>query len=417
MKKKYKVGFFPILYILFFAVWQYSVNDMATSTNAYQEQGNRTAVYIYLIAILLLLFAYVVLKRYIRLFVPSKVILLMTLWIALDNLLLGNLTNGNQWSCLTHIGLSAWWFLALQFGYQFTRDDGQDNQREKQLVFFLLVMLCYYSYQFVKVFIDSNSASDETTVLNLIYRVIVFLPILYLLENKRLRNFFVLAVVLMTVMSMKRGAIVIVPLMLFPLVREEWRQKKDWLGKLAAILGLILLAVIGFQVVDRLTNGFLSYRFSPEQLLYGSSRSEKYAAALQEISQRGIASLMLGVGSAKRAGIHNEILEFLYTFGVVGLVMYLALIGSMLARCLSLYKRRSAYASKYLSALLFIVVVGVYSGVYFTHSTFYIMLYLGILEGKIEKGDSIHEQNRRDYNPSGGQLRGDAASRGTQPGD
>ena len=139
-----------------------------------------------------------------------------------------------------------------------------------------------------------------------------------------------------------------------------------------------------------MTGGFLAERFSWESLTDGSSRSDKYAAAIDAISQRNFLQFMVGIGSGPRPGVHNEILEFLYTFGFVGLCTYAAMFVSMLRRLWFLYKEKSRYAAVYGMIFVFIFMVGLYSGVCFTHSTFYIMLTLGIVERKIAEERSLH---------------------------
>ena len=135
MIKKPQGKFFPFLYILMFAIVLYSVNDMSTSTNAYQSQGNRSMVYIALIAIIGLLglyFLYRLLRFGVTFISPSLILFLMTVWITVDNLILGNIVgSSNMWTSITHTGLSCWWILALFFGYYYPRDN---SNKQKQLM-------------------------------------------------------------------------------------------------------------------------------------------------------------------------------------------------------------------------------------------------------------------------------------------
>ena len=78
--KSFKIGLYPFLYLVFFLIFQYSINDMATSTNAYQAQGNRLMVYVYLVAILVVLGVYFFSIRTIRMIIPIKMVILMTIW-------------------------------------------------------------------------------------------------------------------------------------------------------------------------------------------------------------------------------------------------------------------------------------------------------------------------------------------------
>lgn len=408
MLQKPKTKFFPFLYVLMFVIVLYSVNDMATSTNAYQAQGNRGMVYVALIGIIALLgiyFFYRWLYFGIKLVAPSGILIIITMWIAFDNFLLGNIIgSSNMWTSVTHTGLSLWWLLALFFGYYYPRNN--DN-KQKQLMFFVIAMLFYYCWQFISVLIRSNATHDETTVLNLVYRVVVFVPAIYLLENKKLRNVLLLMIFAMTVASMKRGAIIILPLMMLVSLLIDNRENKDSLKKIGRIAGLGILGIVAFFIADSITDGFLSHRFSIGELLYGSSRSDKYAAAIAEIKKRSFSEVMLGIGSGARGGVHNEVLEFLYTFGVVGLLLYIMLIISIIMRFAKLYKAKSKYASIYAMIVVFFIVVGVYSGVYFTHSTFYLMLVMGIIESRVDE-EKKHEKNRN-YNVTGRQLRGYAS--------
>lgn len=381
-KEKIKIKFYPFLYLLMFCIILYSINDMATSTNAYQAQGVRTTVYIYLIAILVILGIYLVTRRPLKILPVGKALAFVSLWTIVDNLVLGNLFNENRWASLTQIGLAAWWVLALVFGYYFIKDD--DN-KEKQLKFFIIVLYFYYCIQFINVAIVSNAAHDQTSVLNLIYRIIVFVPFINLLENKKLKIILLVLTSIFTVVSFKRGAIIVLPIMLYVSYTIDNRENKNSLTLKRIIgFGIIVIAIFAlFEIVNHYTNGFLSYRFSAQQMLYGSSRDVKYAAAVSEISQRKLVPLMLGIGSSARSGVHNEILEFLVTYGVIGFILYFGVLISMILRLRTLIKIKSSYAGTYAMIFIFVLVVGLFSGVFFTHSTFYLMLTLGMVESKV----------------------------------
>ncbi len=408
MSQKPQTKFFPFLYVLMFFIVMYSVNDMATSTNAYQAQGDRSIVYVALIGIIGVLGLYVLLRWIyfgLNFIAPTGSFIALTFWIAFDNLMLGNIiTSSNMWSSFTHIGLSAWWLLTLLFGYYYPRNN---PNKQKQLMIFIIVMLFYYSWQFILVLIESNTTLDQTAVLNLIYRVVVFVPALYLLENKKLRNVLLFAIFIMTIASMKRGAIIILPIMMLVYYFIENRDDKNMLKKMMRIVLIVLALILAFFIADAATGGFLSFRFSLEELMYGSSRSDKYASAIAEFKERDFFGKMFGIGSSHRSGVHNEVLEFLYSFGIVGLVIYLMLITSMIVRFANLYRARSKYASTYAIIVVFFIVVGLYSGVYFTHSTFYLTLVMGQIESRVRE-EQINEKNS-DNHLARGQLRSNAS--------
>ena len=343
-------------------------------------------VYVYLIAILVLLACYLLSKRKLKILPCGIPISLIALWTIIDNLMLGNFFGANRWTSLTHGGLTVWWILAMIFGYYYPQSN---SGKERQLNFMITLMLVYYCYQFVDVAIVSNSTHDYTTVLNIVYRVIVFVPFVYLTQTGKIRTIMILIISALTLVSFKRGAIIVMPIMLFTGYfinnRVEGERIKNPIKKLMMGVAVICLIAIALVVLDKYTEGFLSYRFSRDQLVYGSSRSDKYASAISEISNRSFVPLMLGIGSGVRSGVHNEVLEFAYTFGLIGLLLYIALFICMLNRTRQLIIRKSKYAAPYAMIFVYIFVVGLFSGVYFTHSTFYLMLTLGMVENKVEE--------------------------------
>ena len=382
-----KIRFYPFLYLLWFFVVMYSIEDMATSTNAYQQQGDRSGVYIYLIGILGVLGIYYLSNFKLYTFAPMTPLLFMAIWVFADNLFLGNFYGGSRWTALTHFGLVVWWYLAIVFGYNYVSNN---RYKEKQTTFLILAMFIYYCYKFIEVAIVSNETHDETTVLNLIYRVIVFIPILSLLENKWLKNATMAMIFILTVISMKRGALIVLPAMILVGSVLDKTKKKNIVKTIFSAIVIVVFAVVVIQVINNMTGGFLAERFSWESLTEGSSRSEKYAVAIETISQRNFLQFMVGIGSGPRPGVHNEILEFLVTFGFIGFCTYAAMFVSMLRRLKKLYNERSKYAAVYGMIFVFIFMVGLYSGVCFTHSTFYIMLTLGIVERRIAEERSLY---------------------------
>lgn len=379
--------FYPLLYLLWFFVMMYSVEDMATSTNAYQQQGNRTIVYVYLVSILAVLGLYYLINFRLYTFAYMVPLLAMIIWVFLDNLILGNIYGSSRWTVLTHFGLVVWWYLAIVFGYTYVANN---KNKENQTIFLIFLMFLYYCYKFIEVAITSNAEHDEITILNLIYRVIVFIPIISLMENKKWKTILMGIIFIFTVLSMKRGALIVLPVMLLTGYLLDRNRKKNVVKTILFSILIIVFAIGVIQIINNLTGGFLAERFSWEELMSGSSRREKYAAAISEISQRNFLQFVLGKGSGARPGIHNEVLEFLYTFGLIGLITYIALFISMARRLWILYKEKSHYTSVYGMIFAFIFMVGLYSGVIFTHSTFYIMLTLGIVERRIAEEKSLY---------------------------
>ena len=61
---------------------------------------------------------------------------------------------------------------------------------------------------------------------------------------------------------------------------------------------------------------------------------------------------------------------------------------------------QSKYASIYAMIVVYFIVVGLYSGVYFNHATFYLALVIGMIESRVNE-ELINEKNSGNNNPSG----------------
>ena len=134
----------------------------------------------------------------------------------------------------------------------------------------------------------------------------------------------------------------------------------------------------------------MSERFSKEQLEDGSNRNVMWHIAMTDIEQRDFFTLLIGKGSGSSikllgSGCHNEWLEFLFSFGVIGVVLYLGFGLALINRYRYLLKVKSIYAPALGVEVIFFWCVGLFSGFYFTHSSLYFFAFLGLLE-------SLHRQ-------------------------
>jgi O-antigen ligase len=148
----------------------------------------------------------------------------------------------------------------------------------------------------------------------------------------------------------------------------------------------MVLFFAGLLIVNQLSKSFLTERFLPEQLAIGSGRTEIYRASIEEISQRSLWYLLVGYGSGSSKDYlgkvaHNEWLEFLFNFGVIGGVFYALLFLALARRLWQLIRRSSPYAPAYAMAVVYMLTVGMFGQIYFAHSTFYIMAFYGAVEG------------------------------------
>ena len=376
--------FYPLLYFIFLLVLIYALLDFHTSRNTTGikdlARGGGHAALFALLLVLGVYYAYTIsggriLKSYMK-----TALWLIAGWIGIVNLIQSSYT----WSTAVHMGLCVLWILVYHFFSYYLR---RWPTAWIQIQVCITIMFGFYVFSALYAAYAIQMRYEGIAVVNLSYGVLVFLPWIFLLAEKKLRRLGVGIVFLVVLISMKRGAIVVFPLMLSAsLIVEAMVRKKRHGRPVLKIIFAMALLFAGFLIADQLSGGLLRERFLFEQLTYGSGRAVIYRSAIEEILQRSGLELLLGYGSGSSMqylGIstHNEWLEFLFSFGALGVVFYAFLFFALARRLRQLITQSSPYAPAFSMAVVYMLVVGMFGGIYFVHSTLYIMAFFGVVEG------------------------------------
>ena len=122
-----------------------------------------------------------------------------------------------------------------------------------------------------------------------------------------------------------------------------------------------------------------------------------------ELSNRSAIDLLIGFGSGSSKKVlgnvaHNEWLEFLLNYGIIGIILYATLLMSLFWQLIKMIVLSSEYARPYIMALVYIVLVGMVGQIYFAHSTFYVFGFFGLVEGLIKNELKERNKNRSNNN-------------------
>lgn len=380
MNKILKYKGLSAFFLLLFA---YSFYDAMNSGNSGASDENRGVVYIYLLMMLgwnaIYLLQTKVISQRKNSIIP--IMIGMPIWIFVCSLM-----NGISWVMYVHLFLSVWWISSYQYFYRYTLYNPESIDLVK--IFFIIV---FFFYVYMSVYAQANIAltrDQEHIVLNYAYNIISFVPIFLLFENKMIRLSLLVIAVVMLFFSYKRGPLLILPIMYFVYILSTRNNSSS--KTIVKVLGLLLVVIISFSVADYYSGGYLSSRFSSEELADGSNRSEMWAMAWYDIKNRDLFTLLIGKGSGSSiklltSGCHNEWLEFLFSFGVIGVILYFILGCRLIKRYLTLRKTGSSYAGVYGALVVFFWMVGFFSGFYFVHSSFYYFASLGLIESLVYK--------------------------------
>lgn len=374
----------------------FSIADLQSSAQTGNRGADRSLAHVLLLALTGFLIAYVFLaaKRIssIRLVQPLSGLIVLACWILITGLFNG----AGIWDLLVRMNMSLLWVFAYLFFWSLaTSMEGPDEVLRRFAKFFFVFFIAATGYYFVY----ASILLDRIPVLNVIYEVLALLPWLILLDANVKSGILYIVSGFFTLLSMKRGAIIALPVMYVAdvLARSKVGSRKRDIVK---PIGILLLAIALFAALfvgfDTWTDGFLTERFSLEEMASGAGRSDQYVLAINAILERDWLHALVGGGigssvSLIGTGIHNEWLEILFSYGVVGFVIYAAMVIGIVRRTVSFSRLGPRYASSCWMMTSLLLVVSMVSTAYGGYVGFFIFGFWGCVEGLAGKGatDSV----------------------------
>lgn len=364
---------------IFISLIIYAIFDMQTSQVTGNAGVSRTNTHLALILLIglhgVFLFLSIAKRRHFYVTATAGITILITLWI----LILDVFCEIDLWTMLTHCGLSALWMFA-QYFYSVYPDNHACVIERIQKRFFLLLLV--YAVGIVYYMIQMWVTKGRLLVSNLAYNMLVLLPWFYVPSAKDRDKVATIIVAIFTLITLKRGAIIAFVLMfLFAMsaLGKIKNQQNKYIGRLILLSSVFIIVAC---IVDSYLGGALFSRFTVSQMQGGSGRTDMYKLILEALSERNITTLFFGTGSGSSSlllgtGAHNEWLEFLYSFGIVGVGLYFCLLISMIKQTLKLKRYSSEMYISIAMSTIYFTCVGLYGGMYFVQSSYFLFALIG----------------------------------------
>lgn len=366
----------------------FSFNDMQTSAqtgNSGADRGLAHAVLLVLTGYLIFYFFQNTLAKKLKLQVPSsilKILFFIMGWILLVDII----CTADFWSMAVQINMSLLWILSFYFFSSYVQKQAEAICLIDRFVWVVMLFYCVSEVYYI---IYMMGKYNRFPVLNLAYNIVALLP--WLLINPKCNKKLVYAVTIIAVFaSMKRGAIISIAAMLLIETWADSKVKKKPIKALIKISIVVLALFAAFGIADYFTNGLISTRFSLEQLESGSGRMDMWGIAIKAISERNVFSFLIGGGNGSSVallgtGVHNEWLEFLFSFGAIGLLFYIGLIISFVKQTVSMFHRAPEYAPACCAMLVFYLIISMVSTGYGGYVGFLLFGFWGYVDGLVRK--------------------------------
>lgn len=265
-------------------------------------------------------------------------------------------------------GRSFYGFIILPlFLFYFTNNCTQYAKNNNIIIWAMTIVAILLSAYFLTNYF-SNIFYNKESQSNASYTILYLLPFM-LCHKKKLFQILSIGLVLIVVMySMKRGGFLALLGAVGIYLFISQIVIKNGKFNLVSIVILFIAAIGLYYIItymnDVILEGILFNRF--ENISEGSGRLEIYAYYWNMFTKSDIVSLLFGRGwdgSIRNASIgltcHNDFLEVLINFGIIGFLCYISFIASLIKMCLKMIKNKHVYAPA----------MGASLGMFFVNST------------------------------------------------
>lgn len=230
----------------------------------------------------------------------------------------------------------------------------------------------------------------EFAQVNGFYYILMPLPLIFLIKNNKLTLICIIISVALCLMSAKRSALISIVLLLFLYICVKYKENRKYAFVILGILIIALLYLIDNYLLERISR--LSERMSNISEDGGSGRTiiiqrffDKDIYDIQEyptsLLGNGFESYSFKYNGAFKAS-HNDFLEVLYSFGMIGLINLIVFYILLIKRALwSVFLDTKDYVLPCFSVLILFAVYGmVGNNFYFFHLSLPLFMYIGFSE-------------------------------------
>jgi len=284
---------------------------------------------------------------------------------------------------------------AVYFLFYYFSRSGLSN---RVVLFLILLLFIEVGIFYLIINQDKNlNVLNKIASVNHIYYILLLLPWLFLVKNKLVINIILFLVVIMTINSAKRGAMLAVLAsggfyIYFSYFKGALRSKSFLL---TYILGFIFV-VVGYMVFDyynEKSGGYILNRFENIEEDQGSGRLEIYSEVWRLIFDSPAENILMGHGhnevfnnTSFHLSSHNDYLEVFYDYGIIGLTLLIFLLIILLKRTIRLFRKNSEYKIAYLSAfIIFLLMTSISHLILYPTYIIYLAAFLGYIETDVNR--------------------------------
>lgn len=248
---------------------------------------------------------------------------------------------------------------------------------------YVLLSLYFFSNYFNNILYDSEKQNNAS------YTLLYLLPFLLCHKKQILRIFAIISCLIIIMYSLKRGgfiALLLAVLSYFIVWQKTSSTRKFNVSAILLVLPIVFIGLYYLIVYlnDNYLGGLVFERLAESVESGGSGRLDIYKYYIDSIGDSSIPQLLFGRGweGSLRVGrmnltCHNDFLEVLIDFGIIGLILFILFLVSMVKQLFKMIKNNHEYAPALAASLVMFLsnsMVGhivIYSNFMFVFSLFW----------------------------------------------
>lgn len=296
-----------------------------------------------------------------------------------------------------------WWPLTYFLFYFIAYNDKNDrfiNLLIKYIPFFFIALsLQYASIRLSSLSLGSLFAQMLLSI-NQVFFVVLLLPFAFLIKKKSLKYFILFLGLLATLLSFKRSAMTFVtPILSIAIYYDFIKKSRNRMLKGFFIgVAILFFTFFIFMYLDSITHGYITDRLIMLEFDEGSGRIDIYQTVWEAFQKKNWENQLFGAGhNAVRNKLniksyeialsaHNDFLEILYDYGIIGLGLYFLFIVRILQRTFLLRKVNIEYYLAHLAVLIIFIIMSMVSHLILYPTYFaYLVIIWAITEGQMRK--------------------------------
>lgn len=238
--------------------------------------------------------------------------------------------------------------------FYFTANCTQYAQNDNIVIWAFAIVAIMLSYYFVGNYYN-NVLYETDKQNNGAYAVLYLLPFMLCLKNKNLRIISIIIILIVVLFSLKRGGLIALlmgVLVYFYVYKIHInKHKSNIFSSLVVICLIIGIYVLIKYFNDNVLEKSIFERMEEAVDTGGSGRLDIYKNYFEFFKESTLLQMIIGhgwLGSERSSNVgttcHNDILEVLIDFGIIGLIVYVSFISSIIKMNYNMIKNAHEYA-------------------------------------------------------------------------